>query len=65
VSRRAECPFDDGLEVVELDGFDEMLGEASLQLRSMSPLLPKPLIAIPGTLIANTPMSSSREKRRD
>jgi hypothetical protein len=28
VSRRAECPFDGGLEVVELD---EMLGEAGLQ----------------------------------
>ena len=31
VSRRAECPFDGSLEVVELDGFDEMLGEAGLQ----------------------------------
>ena len=31
MSRRAERPFDGGLEVVELDGFDEMLGEAGLQ----------------------------------
>ena len=31
-------------------GFDQVLGEASLQLRAISPLLPNPLIAIPGTL---------------
>ncbi len=31
MSRRGKHPFDGGLEVVELDGFDEMLGEAGLQ----------------------------------
>ena len=31
MSLRAKRPFDGGLEIVELDGFDEMLGEAGLQ----------------------------------
>jgi hypothetical protein len=50
MSRHANRPFDGGVEVVELAAFDQMLGEASLRLRAISPSLPKPLMAIPGTL---------------
>ena len=40
--RRGKYPFDGGLEVVELDGFDEMLGEAGLQTSFDVAVIAKP-----------------------
>ena len=42
MSRRGKHPFDSGLEVVELDGFDEMLGEAGLQTSFDVAVIAKP-----------------------